>query len=72
LKAAIDRIEGEIAVLVMQEGEPAQVALPASLLPEGSREGDIVTIGIGRDPEATAAARQGTFRTIERLRNRGR
>ena len=58
MKMTIDRIEEGIAVLVSHEERPQNVNLPLSLLPPGSREGDIVTMQIGRDEEATAAARE--------------
>jgi hypothetical protein len=58
MKMTIDRIEKGIAVLVSREEEPQQVNLPLSLLPPGSREGDIITMAIGRDDEETGAARE--------------
>jgi hypothetical protein len=58
MKMTIDRIEEGIVVLVSREDKPQKVNVPISLLPPGSREGDIVTMQIGRDDEATAAARE--------------
>jgi len=70
MKATIDRIEGGIAVLILREDESVQVNLPASLLPPGSREGDILEIGIERDSAGTTEAKERLSGRIERLKNR--
>jgi hypothetical protein len=52
---SIDRFEGtknEIAVLVADDGRSFD--LPRWLLPRGAKAGDVVTLSIQRDPEATA------------------
>jgi hypothetical protein len=70
MRATIDRIEGRLAVLVSQDDEGVRVNVPVSLLPPGCREGDIVTIGIERDSEATKAAKERVSDRIEKLKNR--
>jgi hypothetical protein len=70
MRATIDRIESPFAVLITQEDESVRFTLPLSLLPAGSREGDIVVIGIERDIEATIAARERVSGRIEKLKNR--
>lgn len=70
MQATIDRIEEGIAVLVAFGEEPARIMIPASLLPEGSREGDVLAIGITRDEQATAAAKDRVAARIDRLRDR--
>jgi hypothetical protein len=67
MRATIDRIESSLAVLIDQEDESVRFTLPLSLLPAGSREGDIVVIGIERDREATMAAREWVSDRIEKL-----
>jgi hypothetical protein len=67
MKATIDRIEGSIAVLVSCENESVHFTLPVSLLPTGSREGDIVTVTIGRDDAATVEAKERVSSLVERL-----
>jgi Protein of unknown function (DUF3006) len=70
MKATIDRIEGTIAVLIPQDDDTMRFNLPLSLLPPGSREGDILTIGIERDPAGTAEAKKRVSGRIDTLKNR--
>ena len=70
MKATIDRIEQEIAVLISCDDESVHMTLPAALLPAGSREGDIVTIMVERDDAATAEARERVSSLVERLGNK--
>jgi hypothetical protein len=71
MRATIDRIEIPFAVMITQDDETVQFSLPISLLPSGSREGDIVVIGIEQDREATKAARDRVSGRIEHLKLRG-
>jgi hypothetical protein len=68
MKATIDRIEGDIAVLILRDNEMLRVNVPVSLLPADSREGDIVTITIERDAAATLLAHERVTGLIERLK----
>lgn len=68
--ATIDRIEGTIAVLIPQDNETMKFNLPVSLLPPGSREGDILTLAIERDLKGTAEARKRVSGRIAALKNR--
>ena len=70
MKCTIDRIEGGIAVLLSCGDEPRPFHLPVSVLPPGCREGDIVTIRIERDEEATREAKERTASLIDRLKRR--
>jgi hypothetical protein len=70
MRATIDRIEGTLAVLVLRDDESVRVTLPVSLLPSGSREGDIVVIGIERDSQATAEVKGRVSDRIEKLIHR--
>ena len=56
--------------MIAQDDESVRFSLPLSLLPAGSREGDIVVIGIERDIEATMAARERVSGRIENLKHR--
>lgn len=51
----IDRIEDEWAVI---EWDGKAFNLPRSLLPEGAREGDVLTVRVEVDPEATGIRRK--------------
>ena len=70
MKATIDRVEGTMAVLILQDDEAVRFNLPVSYLPPGCREGDILTIGIERDTTGTKEAKERLSGRIERLKNR--
>jgi hypothetical protein len=70
MKATIDHIEGGIAVLVSREDETLRLQIPVSVLPPGSREGDILSVTLERDEEATRLAKAETVSLIEHLRHR--
>jgi hypothetical protein len=70
MKMTIDRVEGDIAVLVTCEENPQTVNLPLSLLPPGSREGDVITVEIGRDDEATRETKNRVRDLIAKLKNK--
>ncbi len=62
-EAAIDRFEGDIAVLLPVGGagagdRGARLLWPRALLPPGAREGAHVRVSVSLDPTATAAAGQ--------------
>jgi len=71
MKAMIDRIEEDIAVLILIEDETVHVNVPVTLLPSGSREGDILTITFERDSEATRAAHELVAVLVDRLSRTG-
>jgi len=54
--AAVDRIEGGVAVLLLGRDPIYTFRLPASLLPAGAREGEILHCTLARDPDATDSA----------------
>lgn len=68
MKATIDRIESGIAVLVSREDVNVRIQLPVSVLPAGSREGDILSILLEQDDVATAEAKAETASLIGRLK----
>jgi Protein of unknown function (DUF3006) len=70
MKMTIDRMEGTVAILISRQDESVRVNVPVSLLPPGSREGDILTIRIERDLPATNAARGRVSGLIEKLKNK--
>ncbi|MDR3566051.1 MAG: DUF3006 domain-containing protein [Negativicutes bacterium] len=56
VKAVVDRLEGDKAVLLLGEDETAAV-WPRQGLPPGVREGDILAVDLCRDEAATRQAR---------------
>ena len=59
----IDRIEGEYAVVEIDAGKIEKI--PMALLPEGSREGDVILIM--RDENLTAERREQTVKRLGEL-----
>jgi Protein of unknown function (DUF3006) len=69
LRLTIDRFEGskkEIAVLLTDDGD--QINFPKKLLPKGVKAGDILSIQIERDPEATRQVAEQTRAVQDQLK----
>ncbi|MCY1001639.1 DUF3006 domain-containing protein [Myxococcus sp. MISCRS1] len=65
-RATLDRIEDEVAVLVVDGRE---VTRPLASLPEGAREGDVIHLDtMTVDPEATEALREEVRAARERAK----
>lgn len=62
----IDRFEGNKAVLLLGD-EEAQVIWPKESLPDEAKEGDIVTIELQVDHEATRAAKAEADRLLKEI-----
>jgi hypothetical protein len=71
MKAVIDRVEGELAVLLLGDKGEFKLNLPLSQLPEGCREGDVLNVSFERDPAATEQARERTSSLIDKLKKKG-
>ncbi|MGB9177059.1 MAG: DUF3006 domain-containing protein [Methanoregula sp.] len=67
MNVSIDRIENGVAVLVMRDDTLGQIHLPASLLPPGCVEGDILTLTLDRESAATAAAKDRVAGLIKKI-----
>ena len=72
MKAVIDRVEGESAVLLLGDMGEFKLNLPLSLLPEGCREGDVLSISFARDPEATEQTRERVSGLMDKLKQKSR
>ncbi len=70
MRATLDRIEGEIAVVLVGDEEDIKLDIPVSIMPEGSKEGDVLEITIRRDENATAEAKSRSAAIIERLKKK--
>ena len=68
VELSVDRFEGEIAVLVSDDGD--QIDFPRSLLPKGVKAGDVLTLDIKRDAGATARLKAQTKALQTELRKR--
>jgi hypothetical protein len=67
MKAVIDRIDGTCAVLVFPGAQERRLNVPLALMPGGCNEGDILTVTLERDDEATREAHDRAARLIEGL-----
>ena len=70
MKATIDRIEGKLAVLLMGDEGEVKLNIPVPILPEGSKEGDILDISFMRDEKATDEARKRVSNLMDKLKNK--
>jgi len=70
MRATVDRIEGDFAVLVFDgDGKREYINYPISLLGDFT-EGDILEISISKDGAATVAAKERVESMIEKLKNK--
>lgn len=69
LRAFVDRIEGDKAVLLIGDREQHRVVLPVECLPDGASEGAILTVNLEYEPELTAEAFEKSQRLVRRLSN---
>jgi hypothetical protein len=71
MKAVIDRVEGDLAVVLVGEKGEFKLNLPLSLLPEGCKEGDVLNISIERDSAATDQSKERVTDLMEKLKKKG-
>lgn len=71
MKAVIDRIEGNLAVVLLGEKGELKFNFPLSYLPEGSKEGDVLRISIERDLTATQETKQRVSSLMDKLKKKG-
>ena len=69
-KVTLDRIEENIAVLLVRDEEKIKINIPLCLLPPESREGDILDVTISRNIKETEDAKERVSNLIEKLRNK--
>ncbi len=70
IKATLDRIEDKIAVLLIRPEENTKVSIPLFLLPEESKEGDILNIDITKDIPETEQAKERVSFLLDKLKNK--
>ncbi len=69
-KVTLDRIEESIAVLLLRDEESVKINIPLFLLPQESKEGDILNISITKDAQETEAAKERVLNLLEKLKNK--
>ena len=70
MKVSIDRIEEGVAVLLPRDDPVRRIRIPASLLPPGCREGDILTLTLEADEAETAAAKERVIALSDKLKKK--
>ena len=70
MKAVIDQVEGDLAVLLLGDKGEFKLNLPLSLLPAGCRESDVLNISIERDAAATGQAKVRVSGQMEKLKKK--
>lgn len=68
MRAVVDRIEGNLAVLEI-EGQ-GEIPWPLKFLPKGIKPGNILDINISLNPEAEKKQREKIKKLQEKLKNR--
>lgn len=71
MKAVIDRIEGDLAVVLVGEKGELKLNIPLSFLPASCKESDVLQITIERDPTATEQTKARVSGLMEKLKNKG-
>ena len=67
VSVSVDRFEGDLAVLVVDD-DGRTFNVPRSLLPEGTRAGDVLTLSFSRDAAATKAVAEEGKRLQDELK----
>ncbi len=70
MKAIIDRIEKDLAVVLVGKKSELKLDIPLSFLPPGCKEGDVLKISIEKDPVATRQAREQTSELMKKLKKK--
>jgi hypothetical protein len=70
MKAVIDRVEGELAVLLLGDKGEFKLDLPLSQLPEGCMEGDILKVSFERDQAVTVQTKERVSDRMEKLKKK--
>jgi hypothetical protein len=66
----LDRIESNIAVLLVRDEEVIKINIPIFLLPAGSKEGDILDVAINRNIRETENAKERVSDLLEKLKKK--
>ncbi|HHU49956.1 MAG: DUF3006 domain-containing protein [Caldicoprobacterales bacterium] len=70
MKAVVDRIEGQIAIVLFGDDE-IKADIPLVLLPEGTKEGSHLNITFELDPASEAGQREKIAALLQKLSNKG-
>lgn len=71
-KVSLDRLEEGTAVVLVRDDESVKINIPLFLLPEDSKEGDILEVIIDRDIQETENAKERASSLLEKLKSKNR
>jgi hypothetical protein len=60
MKVVVDRLEGDLAVVLISDNEEISLDIPTEYLPAGVKAGDYFDVTFTPDPASRAAAEQRT------------
>lgn len=69
-RVIIDRIEGDLAVLVLYEDDKVRFNFPLRLLPEGAREGDHLVMTFVEDNASRASEKKRIGNLLDELKGK--
>ena len=69
-RVVIDRIEGDLAVLVLYEDDRVRFNFPHRLLPEGAREGDHLLLTFAEDNASRESEKKRIGNLLEELKGK--
>jgi Protein of unknown function (DUF3006) len=67
MKVVIDRIEGDLAVMLISDNEEISLDIPINYLPLGAKAGDYFDLTFTPDPQSRIAAQQRTKELLKEL-----
>ena len=70
MKATVDRIENDIAVLLIRPDEKHDITIPIEYLPEGTKEGDILNLEFEIDKKETEDTKKRVGNLLDKLKNK--
>lgn len=71
MKAVIDRVEGELAVLLLGDKGEFKLNIPLSQLPDGCKESDVLNVSFERDLAATEQTKERVLGLMDKLKKKG-
>jgi hypothetical protein len=69
-RVIIDRIEGDLAVLVLYEDDGVKFNMPLRLLPEGAREGDHLLLTFAQDNASRESEKKRIGNLLDELKGK--
>jgi len=69
-KVTLDRVEEDLALLLVRDEEDIKINIPLFLLPAGSKEGDILDITINKNIQETERVKERVSNLLEKLKNK--